>query len=331
MKRVKQILLGFLVVGTLIAYGGVLISPAYFKLSSGISILIPFFILVNLIFCLYFLYQRSFKALILGGLLVLGYPFMKVSFSLHRDGTDGDFSILNYNVMSFHYGDDSESIFQFLADSKADIICLQEFRAPDKNIRRLNPKRDRHIAFDKKNNNLIIVSKYRVLRNELLFETNHANNIQATDLLIAPGDTLRVYNIHLQSMGINTKELHDTEGIRKEYDQVKTKFLEGSAVRAQQISALFDHLEECPYPMILAGDFNDVPFSYNYFQFRKRFANAFEEAGAGFGFTYNGRLPFLRIDNQFFSSGLEIKSFQTLDHVSYSDHFPLLGVYTFSN
>jgi endonuclease/exonuclease/phosphatase family metal-dependent hydrolase len=56
--------------------------------------------------------------------------------------------------------------------------------------------------------------------------------------------------------------------------------------------------------------------------------NAFEEAGNGFGFTYNGKLFFLRIDNQFVDEGLTVTDFRTHRNIPFSDHFPISATYS---
>lgn len=323
-----------LVVGTVLSYVSVLVSPAFFKLSAGISILIPVFIIINLLVFAMSLVKRSRKAVIPLILLVFAYPFLKVSIGLSpRSGETGDFSVMNYNVKWFveGRGDPQNNVFDFVKGLNADIACFQEFHAARGNINTLNSYGTYEVIIDAQSSNLAILSKFKMLNSGVLFEGKRFNNIQFADLLITPGDTIRVYNLHLQSMGINTSNLQDTDGIREEYEEVKTRFLDGAVVRAGQIDHLMDHIEGCPYPLLIVGDFNDVPFSYNYFQFKKRFSNAFEEAGSGFGFTFNGRLPFLRIDNQFFGKGLKIEAFDTFSNANYSDHFPVLGIYSLSD
>src|SRR5690606_3320508 len=104
------------------------------------------------------------------------------------------------------------------------------------------------------------------------------------------------------------------------------KLKNGIQMRASQVKILSEHIQNSPYPVILAGDFNDVPYSYTYFTLRSILRNAFEEAGRGFGFTYNQVLFFLRIDNIFFGEGLEAKVFKTHREVDYSDHYPISAV-----
>ena len=319
---------------TLLAYGSVLVSPATFKLSAGISVFIPVFLLINLIVFLYYLIRLSRKMVIPLALLLLGYPFIKVSFGVHggSDG-EGDFSLLNYNVKWFvvDRGQSIKDISALAAELSPDIVCMQEYHHEWYNFDELNKGGDYELVVENPSYSLAILTRFKVLNKGLLFKEKVFNNIQFADLLVKPGDTLRVYNVHLESMGINTSNLQDTEGIREEYDEVKTKFLDGAAIRAEQIEELMAHVANTDWPVLIAGDFNDVPYSHNYFRIRNEFDNAFEKAGSGLGVTYNGKLPFLRIDHQFFNDGLQIESFNTLNHVNYSDHFPVLGIYSLSD
>lgn len=98
-------------------------------------------------------------------------------------------------------------------------------------------------------------------------------------------------------------------------------------MRASQVKILSEHIKNSPYPVILAGDFNDVPYSYTYFTLKSILLNAFEEAGRGFGFTYNKVLFFLRIDNIFYDEAFEIRQFKTHREVDYSDHYPISAVF----
>ena len=119
-----------LTVGTLIAYGSVMISPDAFKLSAGISVLIPVFIAFNLIALLYFVYQRSVNVLLPLVLLILGYPFLKVTMAFNgaNDEEEG-LSVLSYNVRWFKDGGTTydEEVHDFVLEESPDVLCFQEF------------------------------------------------------------------------------------------------------------------------------------------------------------------------------------------------------------
>ena len=177
---------------------------------------------------------------------------------------------------------------------------------------------------------MAIFTKGKILNSGLLFPKEDINNVLFADILIS-SDTVRVYNVHLESMGIEINEMSTSEEVKEAYNKLKSKFVNGSVQRAAQIEKLLQHTQTCNYPVIISGDFNDVPYSYNYFKLRANYNNAFEEVGKGFGFTFNGGLPFLRIDNQFYDSRLKAHSFETLRDVLYSDHFPVKGSYSVYN
>lgn len=335
MKKVRHLLLILLVLGTLISYASIWVSPASFNIAAGIAIFIPLFLVLNLIALIILLYKRSVRALIPVAALILGYPFVTASFVMKARlaQEQKSFSILSYNVKSFHSAAKTKDgeMFDYIDHLNADINCFQEFANRGRYVREMRSKGVYNLVFDKNTSRLAIASKYPILKHGLLFQDKKYNNIMFADLLVAKGDTLRVYNAHLQSMGITHTNPEYYEDLVSEYDDAKAKFLRGASIRAEQISVLLKHAETCSYPILIAGDFNDVPYSYNYFKVRRNFSNAFEEAGSGFGFTYNGDLPFLRIDNQFFNEELQVHSFQTIDSVDYSDHYAILGIYSISD
>lgn len=327
-------MLFLLVLGTLVSYASIWVSPASFKIAAGVSMLIPFFLLLNLIVLLLLIYKRSVRALVPVLMLALGYPFFVATFGMNASGAEEarSFSVMSYNVKRFVGAKRNKgAIFRQVSELDADINCFQEFYNRGGYIQKIQAEGDYTVIHDRKLSNLAIASKFPVINHGLLLPNQRFNNIMFADMLLAKEDTLRVYNIHLQSMGITHTNRQYYEDIVSEYDDAKTKFLEGASVRANQITALLEHAEGCSYPILIVGDFNDVPYSYNYFKVRRGFVNAFEKAGSGLGFTYNGDLPFLRIDNQFFNDDLRIHSFTTIDSTDYSDHHAILGIYSISD
>lgn len=330
MKAILRLPLIIWFFGTLLVYSSVLVSPLFFKYSGAISFGIPILIILNLIYliiAIIFKWKSGFVALLL---LVIAYPFIKIglSFSGPQEPENETFKLVNYNVKSFtdakqnNYSD----VIDWIEDEDADIFCFQEFYPLRDISKRIAQGGQYNVSMHQNRFHVAIFSKFPIINDGLVFSDDHLNNVRFADLKIK-GDTIRVYSVHLESMGINPDKIQDTDGIKAEYENVKNRFVNTSASRTEQIKTLIQHIEGCDYPVLIAGDFNDVPFSYNYFQFKKKFKNAFEEVGSGFGVTYNGKIPFLRIDNQFYSKGLEARSLKTVNNVYFSDHFPLIGNY----
>lgn len=318
---------------SLLVYASVLISPLTFRYSGVISFGIPFIILLNVIFLVLSLFFKSKLGWVPFLLLICGWPFVNVAVSLNGndDIEQEGVKVLSYNVKWFidSRGDNYREVMNWIEEVDADIICFQEFY-PLRGIAETILKKGYQLSMDKDRFNNAIFSKYPIVDEGLILESNSINNIRFADLVINT-DTVRVYGVHLQSMGIDPNKIQDKEGIQSEYDNVRSKFLFSSTSRTRQIKLLMDHVELTDYPVLIAGDFNDVPFSYNYFQFRKRFTNSFEEKGSGLGITFNRNIPYLRIDNQFFSKEFKVKAFKTVDSIYYSDHFPLIGIYELSD
>lgn len=315
---------------TLISYLSILVSPGIFKYSGLISFTIPVFILINLFLTLLsviFKWKLGWITLIL---TLAAYPFYQVAlaYKVPSGQKEQDLTVLNYNVKWFtdarqeNYGE----VIEWINQTDADILCFQEYY-PLKDIgQRIKSGGNYYESMDEEAFHVAIYSKYPIVDEGLVFADDRLNNIRFADIKIKT-DTIRVYSVHLQSMGINPDLIQDSEGIKSEYENITNRFVNGSRGRTEQLNSLLEHIDTCKFPVILAGDFNDVPFSYNYFRMRGVLKNTFEAAGSGFGITYNGKIPYLRIDNQFYSEGLEALSFSTLNDIKYSDHFPLVGKY----
>lgn len=147
-------------------------------------------------------------------------------------------------------------------------------------------------------------------------------------------DTVRVINVHLQSMGIRVgKVLRQGQlaGVKHETRGVLSALRSGFIERREQVARVERHIRESPHPVIVTGDHNDTPYSVVYERMRRILPNSFEEAGRGFGFTYN-RLPgFIRIDHQFHDPSLSTLNFETINYIKYSDHYPIVGTYRVNN
>ena len=159
-------------------------------------------------------------------------------------------------------------------------------------------------------------------RSQIIF----LNSIYAD--VLSGKDTIRIYNTHLESMSINVENVVNTDRLAQSYKDTGYRLRSGFISRSQQINGLVKSIKQCGHKIILCGDLNELPYSYPYFSLRSVLDNSFEKAGNGFGFTFNGKLFFLRIDNQFFSKDINVHKFMTHRNVDYSDHFPLMASYS---
>uniref|UniRef100_UPI004048B81C endonuclease/exonuclease/phosphatase family protein n=1 Tax=Roseivirga sp. TaxID=1964215 RepID=UPI004048B81C len=319
---------------TLMSFGSVLVSPAFFKYAGLISLSIPFFILANALWFVLLLFKPSIRIIFPLVLLLLSIPFVRSTIAFNSKQKSGEtISVMSYNMMRMNKMGDrggANTMRAWLQSEESDIKCFQEFLGTKEVIKAISSKGKYHSFVGGYGNSYAIFSKYRIIDSGVLYKESSTNNIVYADLKVGD-DTLRVYNVHLQSMSINPDKELNQQGFEQNYESVRRKFEIGSARRAGQLDDLISHIEDCKYPILVVGDFNDIPFSYNYFKLSRHFENAFENAGNGLGFTYNGKIPFLRIDNQFYNDQIEIFDFRTLSEIDFSDHFPVVGIYSITH
>lgn len=330
---------------SLLLFSSVFISPEVFPYVG----LLPFFIPVILIINLFLLaiLVLAWRRLAFFPLLTLliGYRFLFISFQVHpRNEQAEGLKVLTYNAHGFFYKKESaqvtnQNVFTWLADHPADVKAIQEFyqdytTASRNAIKIIGKNGEFEHSFHvvegnekRKAYGMAIFSKFPIVNEGVVFENNRNNGTIFADLQVG-SDTIRIYNTHLESMAIQAESLDNYEQARLVYRQTLGKLHRGSLARAQQLTILFEHLNNSPHPVILMGDLNEIPYSYAYFKLGQKLVNAFEKAGRGFEFTYNRVLFFLRIDHIFADPSLSPIHFNTHREVDYSDHYPVTATFT---
>lgn len=315
----------------LISYLSYFVSPNTISLVSFIGLSIPLLIIVNVIFVIYWLVQLKRQFLISTIILLIGIQYLTkfYSFSEKKVLLTTDVKIMSYNVRMFNLYNwiDKENvdkdIYTFIKDQDPDILCIQEFHSAKKIGFKFPYK---HIKYSNQNNHFghAIYSKYKIINSGSLNFSNSGNNALFVDVLKGK-DTLRVYNIHLESLKINPKK----ENFNQEISEKLRIRLENSFKKqANQVELLIQHQNKIKFNSIICGDFNNTAFSYVYKQLKRNKNDAFVIAGKGFGKTYDFEFP-IRIDFILTDKRITVNNFKTFD-VKYSDHYPIMARINFS-
>jgi endonuclease/exonuclease/phosphatase family metal-dependent hydrolase len=256
-------------------------------------------------------------------------------------------SLLSYNVRMFDrymWSNDNhskENIFKLIRETEPDIISFQEFYTSNKSGSReqdiktmLSPYRYYSIYYSKKTSantgyGIATYSKYPILKTSRIPFDETYNLAIYTDIIVLK-DTLRVFNIHLQSIRLNTAKYNaiDSLSLRNGERQMQEVKAIGSLIgkafikRAEQSKIMHNYIADSPYPVVVMGDFNDTPISYAYHKIKKGLHDAFRTSGKGLGNTYAGDLPSYRIDYILHSRELQSLEFLRLK-TKHSDHFPI--------
>ncbi len=355
-RRTFRFVNSIVLVVSIISYLSVLVSPEYLWLSGFVAMLIPFCLIINVFFVLLWWWRKRWYALYSLFILIIGFPFLQASVSfggIWKENIPKNkkyLSVLSYNVREFDVYQrtkDNHTVTKntitWIKNDTSDIKCIQDFYNSERtnffNTREQlsaqgskNPyyfhARYTSANHDKGQFGIAIFSKYPFInKGEVAFKVRTDNGAIFAD--IAKGkDTIRIYNIHLESMSINQNELKPIDQPEETFWYAGRRLKRGFSMRAQQVQTITNHIKTSPYPVILCGDLNDLPYSYTYFKLRRNLKNAFESKGLGTEFTFNGKLFFLRIDNQFYDNDkLDCLYFETHREVDFSDHYPLSAVY----
>lgn len=336
----------------LIVYLSVYVSPATSWIFAFMALIYPMVLILNIIFILVWIFFRKWLFLISLFCILIGWNSLKKIFQLQLkrsvpEPTENTISVLTYNVRLFNYyqwNKDTASwqkILSFVQDEDPDIVCFQEFiTLPGthhdlKNLKNtLAPLSYSHVYYTdrvprKINFGMATFSKYPIINKEMIDFKESLNGSICSDLLIN-GDTIRVYNCHLQSIRLRRdyNDLLDSlifNYSEKQLDELKyisVRMKEAYIQRADQAEIMARHIRSSPYPVIVCGDFNDTPVSYAYQKISRKLKDAFIESGSGIGSTFRGSLPYARIDYILYSPPFQAYHYHTRK-IHWSDHFPV--------
>ena len=179
---------------------------------------------------------------------------------------------------------------------------------------------------------LAVYSKYPLIHKHSIPFNSPGNSASRCDIVLGP-DTFRLFNVHLQSNAFQSSDIDSlltlSSAPRTEWvDRVKhqpslAKLRRAYAARTEQVRLLQREMDDSPYPVILCGDFNDVPVSYTYRQLTRHLSDAFRSASPlSPAHTFVRRHLGVRIDYILHSPSLRAASFRVAP-LDYSDHYPV--------
>jgi endonuclease/exonuclease/phosphatase family metal-dependent hydrolase len=329
------------------------INPIVFWPVGIFANLYPVFLLINICFLIYWGLRRHRLIVLSAAIILIGYDKCTMLYQPAIAKFDvkppkNSFKILSYNVRLFDLYNwtgnlkTRKKIFDYLYEEHPDILCFQEYFHSDegdfqnnqalRNLLKLPYSSIKYSITLRKAHHwgIATFSKYPIINEGTLFFTSGKSNFCLYSDLVINQDTIRVYNTHLQSNHfkkteydfientdslINDKKLKNTKSILR---RIRTAVIK----RSEQADILRAHIEKCPYPVLICGDFNDTPYSYPYQTIRKDLKDSFTEKGEGFGNTYFSLFVKFRIDYILHSSEFKTYSFHTKE-VKLSDHYPI--------
>lgn len=326
-----------LAIFTLFGLFGGTVNPATGTAMAMLVFVLPFLIIGNAIMFVYWLVCRKWIWLCIPTIALLccipyiGTIYQTGWFSGELSNATG-LKIATYNVEAFGReisGFKAEDILTEMKRQGVDILCIQEYSEHSGN--KLNSESYKtyfpYLATGR--HDMVIYSRYPLGKPEIIDFGNTNNSGMWVDVNIN-GKEMRIFNVHLETTGLNRTLRHVAKEKAKgssieENALVKAiygNYVRGMAIRAQQADQVAREIDATDKPVILCGDFNDVPYSYVYNTMLGDLVDGFRECGKGFMYTMRGRKAKVRIDYIFHSKELEGETYYRTE-MNYSDHYPV--------
>ena len=165
-----------------------------------------------------------------------------------------------------------------------------------------------------------IFSRYPIIASETITFPNSINDGSYADI-VYKGDTIRIFNLHMESLGITpgTGVLRRSSSERL-YSKVTGAFKK----QEKQAETIRELIDASPYKTMLCGDFNNTQFSKAYHLIKGDMQDSFIEKGSGYGRTLNYFNIPLRIDFIMADQSFEVKEHKNYNF-KYSDHYPVMA------
>lgn len=235
--------------------------------------------------------------------------------------------IISWNVEGFRLNKDTlRNAANNVRHHQPDIVCLQErphtnlvawdtIRAafPDYPYSVINTREDEVL-------NLALFSRWPIENVQEYYFPDSYNKMVQADILME-GDTIRLFNVHLQTTGLNDAS--------PEHSRLQS--VQDNAIRRnRQADLLMNAIAKSPYPVVVCGDFNDTPASYAYRKISRQLKDCFVQAGDAWSSSYQRWGGLLRIDYIFNSPEFQVENYRLISN-PWSDHKQQYGVLYIDN
>lgn len=350
-----NILIAFLFIA---GAGAKFFNPSHWWFLGLLTFALPFFLLCLILFLVFWLFAKPFWAGISIITILVGLPAIKNIFAINFSSNfylvkdHESIRVMSWNVEQFniqHYKDRpwiKQQMLDLINEYDPDIACFQEVVLGEKkksinyiaDIRSKLKFADYFYSYAIKDDfdsyhhfGIIIFSKFPIIAKQAFvnYPNDYNSTFQYIDV-VTPFDTARVFNIHLQSLKFSKENLSylDKAGLKSdsnitESKNIISKMKTGFIKRSIQADFIKGEIEQSPYPVIVCGDFNDVPNSYAYETIGNGLQDAFVKKGVGISRTFGSISPTLRIDNIFADKRFIVTQFTRVKKIL-SDHFPIV-------
>lgn len=336
MFLVAQIVISLL---TFVGLFGGNVSPIGNTARAMLVYALPLLIIANAVMLLYWLIRRSwFFALIPVVTIACCIPYIGTIFQFGSVDKDAEkqkgLKIASYNVAMFGRETTGFKALDILAEmrrQKVDVLCVQEYNETSGDKKNSEAYKEYFPYMEVGRSDMVIFSRYPIREHKTMLFDETNNSAQWADIDVN-GKQIRIFNVHLQTTGINrtlrqAAKFQAREGIEvssgRLLDVIFGNYMMGMMFRVGQAVTVANEKRMSDKPCILCGDFNDIPYSFVYNTMLGDMVDGFKECGSGgFMYTMRDKKKPVRIDYIFHDKSLKGLTYYR-GELSNSDHYPV--------
>ena len=313
---------------------------------------LPLFIAANIVFlALWVFIKKRYILISFIGLLCAYVPITLYcplnTATAESDLPDSLITVLSYNTSN--WGDLTTSpdkvstaeekvasVLEMFKQVNADIAVLQESPLSNRvdEILSMYQYADTIMSSNPNGIVLTLLSRYPIIRKKRIEIETEKNGCGAFWINVN-GREVMVINTHLEVMHFSMNERNQlstiVHGNQKDHDSIRTtshtligKIYSSTKKRAVQADSISAFIKQHAHtPIILAGDFNDIPNSYVHNTIAESLTDCFATTGFGPGYTFKHFGIRVRIDNIMCSLHFTPYNCHIVKDIKTSDHQPI--------
>lgn len=311
------------------AYLNKIISPITFSYFGLLALAFPILIIIHFIFTFIWLLKRDiiFLPMMIFSLFLF-FPMKKF---IHFGGKtavkkENVLKILTYNTRYANQGVSLRSLDNYITKQNPDIAFFQEIYTRQWRTNDVFLTERYNAVYD-----LVgISSAYPIAYKQKLLLPGNAYACMAD--VVKGEDTIRCISAYLEPIYLNKKlfQLENPSDAKSKTILVTRKLARGHKMHQKQIDILTKYIKDSPYPIIVCGDFNSVPLSYEYFSMKGNLQDVFELSGEGLGLSFYDYFYPIRIDYILADKNFTPLSTHVDQSVKFSDHYPVISTLEFN-
>ena len=293
---------------------------------SLLHLLVPVVFIINFLFFIFWLIRPKWPLLLFIFTLAISFNEWGKLYQFKDNiiNTPKGLYVMSYNVRSFNRfkwlnnQNIPSSIASFVDIKNPDVVCFQEFYLEKAPLFKNYPYQIFKPYSANGKIGSCIISKYPLKNGNPIFFKGSSNGGMFADL-IKFRDTIRIYNIHFESLHLDTEDTILTTNYSQ---KIRSKIENVFKIQETQINQFNVLAKESDHPHIVCIDLNNNVFSKSYRNLINDRQDAFVKKGEGFGSTYRFSYLPLRIDFILIDPKIEVLDYQT-HKVILSDHKPI--------